>query len=741
MAESKQANAPLSPGTRWLTSGLTVAAIGIALWGLHPVFDGTGWWLQGVVLAALVVLGATVVRSFARRRVWGTVAAVVVAILAMTLMFVASTAILGIVPTWDSFLAFRALDQAGNRDIATQVVPAEATEGIRFLVCLGVAVVAVLMDALAQLFRAPALAGLPLLVLLLVPSFVRSEFVDPAPFVLAGALWLAMIAAQSATPRTAIGVGAIAVVAAFLAPLALPTVTPPSNDSTSGAGGGFASGINPMITLGDDLRQGNPTVALTYRTSDGTSEYLRMTVLTDFSGQTWAPTVPEPGADVEQMGPPPGLGDGVPLERLTTQISVASILSTWLPVPYAAESVRGLEGTWTWEPEGLTVRAVRSNAEGQAYQVDSVQAQPSVQQLTGSGSGPFQGMDEYLELPNELPQIVRDDATEVTAGAESNYDKALALQEYFRGGEFTYSEETPVAEGFDGSGAEALGPFLEVKSGYCVHFSSAMAAMARSLGIPARVVVGFTPGDAYPTGENGEATAYRVSTDNLHAWPELYFGNIGWVRFEPTPGRGSPPAFAPLDADDPTTPDVDESVPPPPAPAPTPTATPSAAPDVPDDTVDSPVDQATSPSGTTTGSPWPIASAFLALLVLASPALVRLARRTRRLSRVRQGSAIDGWDELRDIAYDLGIPGDVTLTPQQLASVLAPHLDDDGAASLARFRASLESQAYAREGTAPSVPDLRRVLRSLRRRAGLARSLGATVVPLSLVREWLPARQ
>ncbi len=730
-----------TPLTRWLTSGLIIVAISIALWGLHPVFDGAGWWIQGVGVASVIVIGAAVVRSFARRRGWPTVAAIVLAVLVITVMFASSTALLGFLPTFDSLQAFRDLDVAGNRDIATQVVPAVATEGIRFLVCLGVAVVAVLMDALAGLFRAPALAGIPLLVLLLVPSFVRAEFVDPTPFVLAGAVWIALIAVQSATPRTAIGVGVFAVAAALLAPLALPAVTPPSSDVAGGSGvRGFASGVNPMINLGDDLRQGEPVVALTYQTSEGTSEYLRMTVLTDFSGETWSPTVPEPGGDVEEMGPAPGLGDAVPVTNVTTEISVASILSSWLPVPYAAASVRGLEGTWTWDPEGLTVRAVRSNAENQVYEVDSLQAKPSVQQLTASPSGPFEGMDEYLELPDELPQTVRDAAAEVTASAGSNYEKAVALQDYFRSDEFTYSEETPVSDGFDGSGAEALGPFLEVKAGYCVHFSSAMAAMARSLGIPSRVVVGFTPGDSFPVGERGELTGYRVRTDNLHAWPELFFADIGWVRFEPTPGRGAPPAFAPLDVDDPTTPEVDESVPPPPAPVPTPTTAPSAPTNAPDDSTQAPVDTASPSAGSSTTSPWPVVSILLIVLLLASPALVRTARRANRLAGVRRGSAVDGWTELRDTAYDLGIGNDVTLTPRQLVAELLPHLDDDGAASLARFQASLEAQSFAREGTEPSVGDLRRVLASLRRRAGFARAIGATLVPLSLVREWLPAR-
>src|SRR5690606_34066073 len=146
-------------------------------------------------------------------------------------------------------------------------------------------------------------------------------------------------------------------------------------------------------------------------------------------------------------------------------------------------------------------------ARGQEYQVDSVQTLPSVEQLTASGSPVYSDMDSFLALPPELPEIVRETAREVTTGAATHYESALALQDFFRGGTFNYSEFAPVDQDFDGSGAEVLGPFLEAQSGYCVHFSSAMAAMARSLGIPARVIVGFTPGQPFLSGEANEFTS------------------------------------------------------------------------------------------------------------------------------------------------------------------------------------------------------------------------------------------
>ena len=359
-------------GPRWLVSCLLLVAVGIALWGLSPLLDGTAWWLQGILVAGLVLGGALGVRSFARRRIWGTVAALGIAIVAITLLFAASTAFFGLIPTAETFEAFRDLEAAGYSDIAGQRVPADATEGLRFLICVGVAAVAVVIDAIAHLLRAPALTGLPLLVVLLVPTFVQPDLFDLGPFVLTALAWLGALAVASSTSgvRTALGVGAAAMAVALVVPAILPSGEPASPEATGGIG--FAVGLNPVITLGDDLRRSEPTLALTYRSSDDSGQYLRMTSLDNFTGTSWrATTMPEPGRDIEAMGPAPGLDASVPVEALTTEVEVSGVLSRWLPVPYAAGEIRGLEGDWSWEPDALTVRASTSNTRNQTYEVDS----------------------------------------------------------------------------------------------------------------------------------------------------------------------------------------------------------------------------------------------------------------------------------------------------------------------------------------------------------------------------------
>ena len=573
--------APRTPAADWATSELLLLGVGVSLAGLNALLEDVGWWFRAMSVAAIVLLAAASVRSLTRHPLWGSLAGALMAVATITAMFASDTAIVWFIPTADIFPALRVLEQQGMVSISEQNTPAFATPGISYLLCVGVAAIAVAMDFAANGLRRPALAGIPMGVLLLVPSLVRSSFTDAWIFVLSAVVYIAILLVRRPRRlglRGALGLGATAIIVSLFTPLTLASSSAELNNTNSGV----SAGVNPIITLGDDLRRGEPQHAITYSTTATQGQYLRLAVLEDFTGRQWGPTNVDviPGNEIEEIAPPPGLTEGVPVTLITTQIQVDDMLSRWLPAPYAPTSIRGVEGVWSWEPDGLAIRTARSNARGQDYEVDSILVQPSVEQLVAAGVTVEPGFERLLELPGDLPDIVAETALEVVGEAATSYDRAIALQEYFTGGEFDYSEQAPVEEGYDGSGASVLGEFLEEKSGYCVHFSSAMAAMARTLGIPARVAVGFTPGEPSQI-EGSPQLQWDVTTFDMHAWPELYFADIGWVRFEPTPGRGIPPAFAAAAQDDPETPDVDESELPPVEAEQLPT--PTAAPNVPDE--------------------------------------------------------------------------------------------------------------------------------------------------------------
>jgi transglutaminase-like putative cysteine protease len=708
--------------------------LGAAAAGLTSIISGVAWWFVVMAVALVVFASGATVRAFSQRRIWPSVVTALSAFGVITLMFAPAQSLLAIIPTPNTFERFGQLQEVGAASISRQSIPADADEGILFLLCIGVAVISIAMDWIAFMLRAPAATGVPLVVLLLVPSFVRSELDNGFYFVLTASVWMAILLLHSRLPgrRMAVGIGAAAVTAGLIVPLGLPPLdaSPAGGESSAG----FSTGINPIITLGDDLRRGVPSIALTYTSTEADGQYLRLTALDNFSGRSWGDDDPGVPLDnsVDAIGTAPGLGAEVPVTEVTTDISVSNILSRWLPAPYAPTSVRGLVGSWAWDPDALTIRTERSSARGQHYTVESQRIAPSIDQLEAAGTTVESGFERYLDVPDDLPFIVGSTALEVTAGATTHYEKALALQDYFRNGEFTYSEDAPVDNGYDGSGAGVLAAFLDAKSGYCVHFSSAMASMARTLGMPARIAVGFTPGQGLLRDDG--TTEYTVTTLNLHAWPELYFANIGWVRFEPTPGRGTVPEFAPLAVDDPATPEVDESVP-----VVAPTTTPSAAPNLPVDETPVATDpQAIGPGSSTAPTPWWILLPAALVLVFLVPAMIRSVQRMRRLSQATAGSAATAWDEVRDTADDLGLAVDRGLTPRQLQVDLRRHLTLSGVDALGRLRVALEAEAFAEHAGAPDAADVVAVIRSLRRSAGLGSTLLATFAPRSLVARWRP---
>ena len=207
--------------------------------------------------------------------------------------------------------------------------------------------------------------------------------------------------------------------------------------------------------------------------------------------------------------------------------------SPYLPVPYAPAGVNGLDGSWSWDPSTLSIKGVDANSRSQEYVV--VSSMPTLTtDLLARSSASVQGIsDVFIRPPEGVPEIVRTTADTITRESNTSYSKALAIQRYLRSAEFTYSLESPVQGGYDGNGLSILADFLAQKSGYCIHYASAMAVMARLEGIPSRIAVGYAPGR--PTGQTvsvagqGALPEYEVDARDAHAWPELYFEGLGWV--------------------------------------------------------------------------------------------------------------------------------------------------------------------------------------------------------------------
>ncbi|WP_341954247.1 transglutaminaseTgpA domain-containing protein [Salinibacterium sp. TMP30] len=693
----------------WSLAGVMALAVGVAASSLGAVLTEGAWWFPFMAVVLVTLATATAVRRIRQRAILGSVAAFVAAAILLVLMFAADTAVAGVVPTGETFARFAQLVRDGDESIVNQRFPADAETGIVFLICLGALAVTLAMDAAAFVLRKPALTGIPLLILLLVPSFVRSELHDAFVFAVTALAYVAilLVASERAGARVAWPLVSAALVISLIVPVLLPSAELAAE--VGNRPGLISTGVNPIINLSSDLRRNAPLLALRYMT-EGTGEYLRVAVLDEFGDDTWKPSEGEDlrSGEIETFAAPTGLTAEVPRTENVMQVEIARIRGKYLPVPYASTGISGLQGSWSWEPEGLTVSTTNANSKDQEYEVSYITPAPSIEQLEAAPTSLPEGFEKYLALPETLPDVVAETAQQVAGAAPTRFDQALALQSFFKDGDFAYSENAPLTENYDGSGAAVLGEFLSAKSGYCVHFASAMAAMARTLDIPARVVVGFTPGQKKADAETDEVN-FVVSTDNLHAWPELYFPTIGWIRFEPTVSVGSEPRFAQSIADDPSTPDVDESQPEPAAtPAPTSTATSGARPDLPLD------EQPTTPStGPLAASPfWWLLLALPVLLFI--PALVRVVRRGLRLAAVSRGAVAPAWREVRDTATDLGFDLSATATPRQQYEHLAAGLGASGAKTLAALLASVETAAFSPRDTRVRPGAVAAALTSLR---------------------------
>lgn len=131
---------------------------------------------------------------------------------------------------------------------------------------------------------------------------------------------------------------------------------------------------------------------------------------------------------------------------------------------------------------------------------------------------------QYTQLPSKLPERVRQAAADATLGIVEPYKMAEALETYLSSN-FRYTLTPSNVP----SGRDFVEYFLETGEGYCVYFASAMAVMARSLGIPSRMVCGY---GVKPAGYH----SWIATGTEAHAWVECYFKGLGWIEFDPTAG-------------------------------------------------------------------------------------------------------------------------------------------------------------------------------------------------------------
>lgn len=668
--------------------------------------------------------------------------------------------------------------------IRTSRAPMPASAGLTmvFVGCLGG--ITLILDQLVVTLRKPALSLVPLLGVFAVPALTLGTGAGAGAFLCVAVGYLGILAAEglntvtdwvrtaptgraqsgesTASRRDAVStsqdsammtgmtatmvwrgvlyLGVPAIALALIAAVSVPTFV--LNSPWEGGGGGQGHGpvklTDPTLNLRRNLTRPDDQEVLHYRTNKSSGVYLRMASLPKVSSRGWRNGKSK--IDRGQKLPmPPGLSSTSRKKR-RTKIHIENLDSQYLPVPYAPRRFTA-PGKWGYDPQSLVVLSSKKRGAAETatrdadYSVVSRDVKPSSGDLSSAGPGKPPDAKQTTKVPHDLPSRIVKLTKRVTRHASTAAGKADAIQEYLRdSGKFTYDlHRRP------GSGYTAVQNFLfKDQAGYCEQFAGTMALMARISGIPTRVAIGFLPGSK-------DGKDWVVTSNNMHAWPELYFRGYGWIRYEPTPAEvtGEAPDWTVHTAHD----QDDEEADTPSGSADHQSA--SAHPSAPDrgrqpETADTSRPETTSskpPTGRIAGT----GAGIVGLLGLtAAPGLLRTGRRRRRLRGgfTDPGDRVEaGWSEIRDTTRDLGYDWPAG-SPRAVAAAAQDWLSprDDGATdALNRLAILVERARYARRFGAETTPAevtqlVTRVRRGLTDNRTVRSRLRAVVLPRSIWR-------
>jgi transglutaminase-like putative cysteine protease len=523
-------------------AAVALAALSVAAaLGFDRVF-GSDRWLAPVVGAAIIPFG---LGTLARRRHWAAPLTGVLSLAGLVLYVVfviePNTTVFGF-PAASTFDALGADLRNGWEVLRNSHAPAPVTDGALLLAVVGTWIMAQIADHLA--FRRQATVGalMPALVLFVVTAALGTDSGRlrwTAAFAVAAVAYLLLQhqsllergRARFAGPRVSGGTGLVVAgigtgLAAVLIGMVVAPALPGAGDRAALDYRGLVDDgpdtyrtVTPIASVRSTLLRPEPELLFTVRAP--AREYWRIAGLDEFDGQVWK--LSSEGSDVAE-----GLDDPAGSSVLRQDFEIGPLGERWVPAAYRPVAVEGTDVLVV--PDTSTLVSAGDSISNIDYTVFSdvpPTALDDAQRAAVEQPIPSE-MARFTELPSDFPDAVRDVAEQITIGIDNPYDRAVALDDYFAT-DFTYDLNVDY-----GHSEDAMVAFLRDRRGFCEQFASTYAAMARSVGLPARVAVGFTPG------EEREAGVFRVTTHDAHAWPEVWFAHVGWVRFEPTPPSAEP---------------------------------------------------------------------------------------------------------------------------------------------------------------------------------------------------------
>lgn len=726
---------------RWQLGLVTALATLASALCLQPLLDG-GWWVPptAVTVAAVALVGG-LTRMLRAPAPLQPIAQALALLGVLTAMFASDQARWGFLPGPAALGRLQELIGQGRQYAMDTAAPAGPDEGLLLLVVGGVGLAALVADSLAGGLDLPGLALIPLATMFAVPWLAARGGAPTWAFVLVALAWLAVLSSSqrertadwsegARPPSGAVGIAVSAVtITLALAAGSLVGLRGPVGPLDLGRGASGAVQVDAMVSLRRSLVSNDDRVILSYSTDATRPDYLRTAVLEQFDGEVWTPA----GTTFVADDPPSWASGGRQVPALGAalvqyRLSVGPLAGTTLPSPPG--TVLSLDD-WpvVWDQRtALPIRNDGRTVRDASIRLMVLPPPTRAEDLREASRQPVppgrRDLSENLVDPEPLTgPVLADLASEITAGAATPFDAALLLQRWFTSeGGFAYSTSA-----VSGSDESALNEFLEERVGYCEQFAATMALMARSVGIPARVVVGFTQGRTFG------ADRWVVRGTDAHAWPELWMGSAGWVRFEPTPGA---PSAVPPDYTRDTTSDD--------APSTAPDESISAAPVDEDQRPTRELEELDGAASEGSGgapSGWWVLGA-LAVAAALAPMVARARRRRRRMGR---GTGEDAYQEVVDTSMDLGAADPEGPTPRATMGVLATRVDDARArTAMSRILTAVEADRYGAPGTdggsagsagarASMAGEAQVVVTAMRLSAGRAARVRAALLPRSLL--------
>lgn len=705
---------------------------------LRDSSSGTSWQIV-IVVSVLLSMGITWTALAYKARVWIAVAANAIAFILVAGFLIAPETLWGIFPTGETFQAFDVELRRALEIIQHGVEPVRPVPGLVMLLAglfwtLGFLLVAGLLNNrpfVATL--TPLIIALQFVIIDRQPKGIAhlAVFIGVAAFTLLavriderdqGTGRLARTNAVTSpskrpSPGVAILVG-VTVGAALLAVGFAGDVVPQDGVVSWRSPAGYIDGYsgsgtyNPYTDIRANLieQSDNPLFTATIVGDvDPTSVRFRLLTLDAFDGTRWRtdriqafPLDEEPWTSESQIY-------RGPTTSIAAQVRIENLSMNWLPTPVTATAATTLD-----ESDYLALRTRRLDGsiyfpgdftrEGMEYAVTAdipTFSAADYADLARTDDGtlsplfataetdgrivqtpniqlpeiPLENVEFWTEYPEDLGAQVVGEARDITRNMDTNFEKALALESFFRqDGGFVYNTSVPSDFTTDNVSDWLFDEDNEfTRNGYCEQFATTMALMARAVGVPSRVVLGFTGGQLV----NDDTVLIRDK--NAHSWVEIWIPSHGWMAFDPTPRSTN------------ATPTIDSQI--------EETLGFSAAAYVPEIPSGNLVDTATDgaeafdnpslververdPAFAATGAggsedagsslpdwagPALIALLVIALLATLAP-ITKWVRRKRRARRLAQGDISAAWDDITDRLTDLGEPFDPAATPVEAAA-------------------------------------------------------------------------